>query len=121
MEVRRPIRKEVFNLEENETSFAIPANYTDSGKFFAGMLSLRNIIETIVLIVVLGFIELKLIPMEGTVRIVVMVVTILPLSLISLVGIDGESLMQYLARVFTFLFRRRNMVYKPFGGGNEKS
>ena len=47
MEVRRPIRKEVFNLEENETSFAIPANYTDSGKFFAGMLSLRNIIETI--------------------------------------------------------------------------
>ena len=33
-------------MEENETSFAIPANYTDSGKFFAGMLSLRNIIET---------------------------------------------------------------------------
>ena len=32
-----------------ETVYAIPANYTDSGKLFGGMLEPRNAIETVVL------------------------------------------------------------------------
>ena len=75
--------------KETENLFAIPANYTDSGKILGGLLSLRNIIEALILVAGIGFVELKLIPMQETVRIVVMVVTLLPLMLVGLMGLDG--------------------------------
>ena len=39
-------------MEEKEfnTTFAIPANYTDSGKIFGGMLEPRNAVEALILI-----------------------------------------------------------------------
>ena len=53
--------------EENNV-YIIPANYTDSGKWLGGLLTLRNTIETIVLLVGLGYIEVALIPMSQIVR-----------------------------------------------------
>ena len=47
---------------ELENVYSIPVNYTDSGKLLGGLLSWRNAIETIILVVTLGFVELKLIP-----------------------------------------------------------
>ena len=47
--------------KEYETVYAIPANYTDSGKLFGGMLEPRNAIETVVLALLLGYPELMLI------------------------------------------------------------
>ena len=62
-------------MDEEENIYAIPANYTDSGKILGGMLSLRNIIEALILVLSIGFVELKLIPMTETVRIIVMIIT----------------------------------------------
>ena len=44
-------------MEEKEfnTTFAIPANYTDSGKIFGGMLEPRNAVEALILILAVGF------------------------------------------------------------------
>ena len=52
-------------MEEKEfnTTFAIPANYTDSGKIFGGMLEPRNAVEALILILAVGYPELMLIPM----------------------------------------------------------
>lgn len=63
-------------MEEKEfnTTFAIPANYTDSGKIFGGMLEPRNAVEALILILAVGYPELMLIPMATTIRIVVMTV-----------------------------------------------
>ena len=43
-------------MDEKEYSnlFAIPANYTDSGKIFGGMLEPRNAIEAVLLVLVVG-------------------------------------------------------------------
>ena len=62
------------NLDEREYNnvYAIPANYTDSGKLLGGMIDTRNAIETVILVLALGYPELILIPMPGTIRIVVM-------------------------------------------------
>ena len=51
-------------MEEKEfnTTFAIPANYTDSGKIFGGMLEPRNAVEALILILIVGYPELMLIP-----------------------------------------------------------
>ena len=67
-------------MEEKEFNniFAIPVNYTDSGKVLGGMFELRNVIEAIILLLIVGYPELRLIPMSGTVRIIVMAVTLIP-------------------------------------------
>ena len=87
-------------MDDKEFSnvFSIPANYTDSGKILGGMLEPRNAIEALILIVLIGYPELMLIPMPSTIRIVVMTVTLIPLGVVALMGIDGDSLFQYLAR-----------------------
>lgn len=96
--------------EENNI-YIIPANYTDSGKWFMGLVSLRNTIETIILLAGLGYIEMALIPMGQTLRIIVMVLTMLPLGLITMMGIDGDSLFQYLGHIFQFLKRKRKLHF----------
>ena len=72
-------------MEEKEYSnlFAIPANYTDSGKILGGMLEPRNAIEAVILLIVVGYPELMLIPLPGTIRIVVMTITLIPLGILA--------------------------------------
>lgn len=43
-------------MDEKEYSniYAIPANYTDSGKILGGMLEPRNAVEAVFLVVLLG-------------------------------------------------------------------
>lgn len=106
-------------MDETENIYAIPTNYTNSGKVLGGMLSLRNIFEALVLVLIIGFIELKLIPMQDTVRIVIMVVTLLPIALVALMGIDGESLFQYIGHIFKFIKNRRCLHFKKVGGSSE--
>lgn len=104
-------------MDEKEYSnvYSIPANYTDSGKLLGGMVDTRNAIETIFLLVVVGYPELFLIPMTGTIRIVVMTVTLLPLAVISVMGVDGGSLFQYLGHIIRFWFHRRKLHFRRIG------
>ena len=84
-------------MEEKEYSnvYAIPANYTDSGKLLGGMVETRNAIEAVFLVALVGYPELMWIPMSTTIRIVVMTVTLIPLGVLAVMGIDGDSLVQY--------------------------
>lgn len=95
--------------------YAIPANYTDSGKIFGGMLEMRNAIEALILVVALGYPELVLIPMSGTIRIVVMTVTLLPLGVLAMAGVDGDSLFQLLGHMLSFLFHKRKLHFRRVG------
>ena len=99
-------------MKEENKYYVIPANYTDSGKWLGGLLSFRNAVETVVLLAGLGYIEGALIPMSGMVRIIVMVLTMLPLGLITMMGIDGDSLFEYVGHIFKFLRRRRKLHFK---------
>lgn len=99
-------------MEEENKYYVIPANYTDSGKWLGGLLSFRNAVETVILLVGLGYVEGALIPMSGTVRIIVMVLTMLPLGLITMMGIDGDSLFEYVGHIFKFLSRKRKIHFK---------
>lgn len=101
--------------KEYNNIYAIPANYTDSGKILGGMLEPRNAVETVILIILLGYPELMLIPMTGTIRVVVMVVTLIPTAILSAMGIDGDSLFQYLSHIIRFLAARRKLHYRRVG------
>ncbi len=105
----------ILDEKEYNNVYAIPANYTDSGKILGGMLETRNAIETIILIIIVGYPELMWIPMPGNIRIVVMTVTLLPLAVLSMMGIDGDSLFQYVGHMIRFFIKRRKLHFRRVG------
>lgn len=104
-------------MEEKEYSniYAIPANYTDSGKIMGGMLEVRNAVETGFLVALVGYPELMLIPMPIKIRIVVMTLTLLPLGVLSMMGIDGDSLFQYASHMIRYAANRRKLHFRRIG------
>ena len=104
-------------MEEKEYNniYAIPANYTDSGKILGGMLEPRNAVEAILVVLLVGYPELMIIPMMGTVRIVVMTITLLPLAVIAMMGIDGDSLFQYIGHMLRFIMNKRKLHFRRVG------
>lgn len=107
--------------KEYNNVYAIPANYTDSGKLLGGMIDTRNAIETGILLLAVGYPELMLIPMPGTIRIVVMTVTLLPLAVISVMGVDGGSLFQYIGHIIRFWTHRRKLHFRRIGYRYDKT
>ena len=103
--------------DEREYSnvYAIPANYTDSGKLLGGMVETRNAVEAGTLVLLVGYPELMWIPMSATIRIVLMTVTLIPLSVVAFMGIDGDSLLQYLGHILSFWRNRRKLHFKRIG------
>lgn len=105
------------SVEEREYSnvYAIPANYTDSGKLLGGMVETRNAVEAVALVILVGYPELMWIPMPTTIRIVIMTVTLIPLGVLAVMGIDGDSLLQYLGHIFSFWKNRRKLHFRRIG------
>ncbi|MDR0906592.1 MAG: hypothetical protein LBN00_10550 [Oscillospiraceae bacterium] len=101
--------------KEYSNVYSIPANYTDSGKLFGGMLETRNTIETVLLVLLVGYPELAWITATAAVKVVLAVVTLLPLCVFGLMGISGDSLTQYVARIIRFGIRRRKLHLRRVG------
>ena len=104
-------------MEEKEYSnvYAIPANYTDSGKLLGGMVETRNAVEAVALVGLVGYPELMWLPLSATIKIVVMTVTLLPLGVVAVMGIDGDSLLQYLGHIIAFWANRRKLHFRRIG------
>jgi len=104
-------------VEEMEYSniYHIPANYTDAGKLFGGMLEIRNTIEAVILVLFIGYPELMWMPVQTTMKIVIMVVMLLPIGIAALMGIGGDSLGQYLFHMFLHWRRHRKLHMRRVG------
>ena len=104
-------------MDEREYSnvYAIPPNYTDSGKLFGGMLEPRNTIETGILLLLIGYPELMWMNVPAMIKLIIMSVTLLPLCVFGLMGISGDSLMQFFAHVILFWHRRRKLQLRRIG------
>jgi len=101
--------------KEYNSVFAIPPNYTDSGKLFGGMLETRNTIETGLLLLVVGYPQLMWLSIPALVKVIVMTLTLLPICVIGLMGIGGDSLMQFAAHMVTYFARRRKLHFRRIG------
>ena len=104
-------------MDDKEISnvYAIPPNYTDSGKLLGGMLETRNTIETGFLLLLVGYPELVWLSVPAAAKVVIMTVTLLPLGVIGLMGIGGDSLMQFAAHMILFFARRRRLHFRRIG------
>ena len=70
--------------KEFNNTYAIPANYTDSGKLLGGMLETRNTIEAIIMLGLVGYPEIAWLHVDTTAKVVIMTVTLIPLGVVSL-------------------------------------
>lgn len=98
--------------EEKAAVFFIPDNYTNSGGLFGGALKLRNAIEALIFGGVVGYLEYSFIEIDMLYKVMIIVFTAVPLAIISLVGIRGDSFSQFLLSVFIFLKDKRKMRYR---------
>ena len=110
-------------MEEKEYSnvFAIPANYTDSGRILGGMLEVRNTVEAILLIGVIGYPEIMWLPVPATIKVVIMTITILPLGVVALMGVSGDSFIQFFGHIIRFWLHRRKLHFRRVGYQYETS
>ena len=88
--------------------YVIPPNFIEGGKLFGGMFKMRNAIEAGILAGGCGIMVFKL-PVTLTTKIIILCVTSLPLAIFGLIGVDGESLSEFVINVFKFMSNRRTL------------
>ncbi len=100
---------------EYSNNYMIPANYTDSGKLFGGMLEVRNTVEAVILIAMVGYPQIAWLPLQGHIQVILLTVTIIPLGVFALMGIGGDSLLQYITQMIRWWLSRRQLHYQRIG------
>ena len=94
------------NKNDHDT-YIIPPNFIETGTFFGGMFRARNVIEAGVLAFAIGAPVFVFLPFGLTTRIIALCLTALPVALVALIGISGESLSQFLVTFLKYLRNRR--------------
>lgn len=102
---------------ESQITYVVPPNFIESGTFFGGMFKARNAIEAGILALAVGFPVFHL-SLPVTTRIIILCLTSLPLALLGLIGISGESLSSFAVIFFKYL-RNRRIVGGTTGGTSE--
>ena len=97
---------------DNSGFYPVPANYTDSGRLFGGLCEVRNTVEAVVLVALLGYPELAWLHLVLPLKVVVMTVTLLPLGVFALIGIGGESLLQYVLHMAAYAKTKRILHFE---------
>jgi hypothetical protein len=92
--------------QNEHDTYVIPPNFIESGTFFGGLLKARNAVEAGVLVLTVG-IPVFLLSLPFTTRIIILCLTALPLGLLALIGISGESLSAFIFAFFKYLKNRR--------------
>ena len=87
--------------------YIIPPNFIETGTFFGGMFRARNVIEVGILAFAIGTPVFLCLPFGLTARIIALCLTALPVALVALIGISGESLSQFLVTFLKYLRNRR--------------
>ncbi len=86
--------------------YRIPENFVDTGTVMGGMFKLRNVIEAGVIASVFIFPLFKM-SISLTAKIIIACLTALPLGLLALIGVNGESLSTFILGFFKFLKNKR--------------
>lgn len=94
------------NAKDERDVYYIPPNFLTSGRLFGGMMRVRNAIEACVLVIISGFPIIHL-PFSLTVRVIILCLITLPLGILGVVGIDGDSLSEFAVNWVKWMMKRR--------------
>lgn len=109
------------NKQSELDTYIIPPNFIERGTIFGGLFKIRNVIEAVILALAVGIPAFSL-DLSLTARIIILCLTALPLGLLGLIGISGESLSSFIFILIKFLIKRRvigKLEEKPGGRKNK--
>lgn len=87
-------------LDEPEVYY-IPNNFITKGTVLGGTFKTRNLIDAIAILLLIGY-PISMIPMNLTVKIVILACTCLPLCVWALIGVNDGPLSQFLVDFVKF-------------------
>ena len=96
--------------KDEDGIYIIPPNFIDSGTLLGGMVKIRNAFEAGAVALAVGIPVFQL-PLSITAKIIALCLTALPLAIIALIGISGESLSSF-ALNFLKYWRSRRVIGK---------
>ena len=94
------------NNKDQHDTYIIPPNFIEGGTIFGGMFKIRNVIEAGILAVIIG-VPVFSIGLSITARIIIFCLTALPLAILALFGVSGESLSSFVIAFFKWVKNRR--------------
>lgn len=93
--------------------YIIPANVSHAGKILGGMIEIRNMVEAIIIAGVLGIMWWILTSPFGLIpKTITFCFFVAAPAGIALIGIRGESVLQFGIQFLTFRKKKRKMMYK---------
>lgn len=95
--------------EDRIEVYTIPPNFAEEGTLFSGRVKTRNAVETAMLLMVLVPLLFSL---DTTVKIKMYIgmIVLVPVVVLSVIGIQGESLFAFIASFFRYVRRRRRLT-----------
>lgn len=92
--------------EDRIDIYTLPPNFAEEGTMFSGRVKSRNAVETAIILMVLVPLLFSL---ETTVKVKMYIgmIVIVPVVVLAVIGIQGESLFAFIASFFRYLKRRR--------------
>ncbi len=96
-------------------TYEIPANYKNSGRWIQGKFEPRNVCETVVMVGLSVYLEMKFISAGMYVKLCIAIPTAMILGIFGLIGIDGDSFTQFIWRMICFLKKRRKLHMRRVG------
>lgn len=92
-------------------SFIIPVNFTDAGKLM-GAFHIRNAIEAFVLTIPPTLLMLRFLPFSFTTKLMLSITLCVPIAGFALIGVNDDSLSQFLITWLRFRKKRRVITYR---------
>lgn len=92
--------------EDRIDIYTLPPNFAEEGTMFSGRVKSRNAVETAIILMVLVPLLFSL---DTTVKVKMYIgmIVIVPVVVLAVIGIQGESLFAFIASFFRYLKRRR--------------
>ena len=92
--------------EDRIDIYTIPPNFAEEGTLFSGRVKTRNAVETTMLLMVLVPLLFSL-NMTVKMKMYIGMIVLVPAVVVSVIGIQGESLFAFIASFFRYVRRRR--------------
>ena len=96
---------------EDEDTYIIPHNYSDNGKIL-GIVEKQSLYVAASWFVPMTSLNIKFLPFSVDVKIFVLILLILPPTLFILIGVGGDTLLDFLRYVYSFYKNARIYHYE---------
>lgn len=97
--------------DEDDDTYIIPHNYSDNGKIL-GIVEKQSLYTAAAWFIPMTFLNFKFLPFSIDVKIFVLILLILPPTLFILIGVGGDTLLDFLKYVYRFYKNARIYYYE---------